>query len=112
MLILEEECWLNGYSKDGDSRDDVNMWSELDFFLFFGWDDGFWSFVLDLCFFYGVVEEGVFVNVIGSFGDELEDFGCFVFENCDDDIDGEIGDLYLEEFVFVKFVYEELFEVE
>lgn len=111
-LIPEEERRSNGHSKDGDCRDDANTRSEPDSPSSPGWDDGPRSPVLDLRSFHGVVEEGVLVNVTGSPGDELEDLGCFAFENCDDDTDGEIGDLHSEELASAKPVHEELPEAE
>lgn len=66
---------------------------------------------MDLRSFHGVVEEGVLVNVTGSPVDELEDLGCFPFEeNDNDDTDGE--DIHSEEFASAKPVHEELPEAE
>ena len=112
-LIPEEERRSNGHSKHGDSREHANTRSEPDSPSSPGWDDGPRSPVLDLRSFHGVVEEGVLVNVTGSPGDELEDLGCFTFEeNCDDDTDGEVGDLHSEELASAKPVHEELPEAE
>jgi len=112
-LIPEEERRSNGHSKDRDSKEDANTLSEPDSPSSPGWDDGPRSPVLDLRSFHGVVEEGVLVNVTGSPGDELEDLGCFPFEeNGDDDRDGEVEDLHSEELASAKPVHEELPEAE
>lgn len=112
-LIPEEERRSNGHSKDGDSREDANTRSEPDSPSSPGWDNGPRSPVLDLRSFHGVVEEGVLVNVTGSPCDELEDLGCFPFEeNGDDDTDGEVGDLHSGEPASAKPVHEELPEAE
>jgi len=69
--------------------------------------------VLDLPSFHGVVEEGVLVNVTGSPVGELEDLGCFPFEeNGDDGTDGEVEDLHSGELVSAKPLHEELPEAE
>lgn len=112
-LIPEEERRSNGHRKDRDSKEDANTLSEPDSPSSPGWDDGPRSPVLDLRSFHGVVEEGVLVNVTGSPGDELEDLGCFPFEeNGDDDRDGEVEDLHSEELASAKPVHEELPEAE
>ena len=111
--LIPEERRSNGHSKDGDSGEDANTRSEPDSPSSPGWDDGPRSPVLDLRSFHGVVEEGVLVNVTGSPGDELEDLGCFPFEdNADDDTYGEVEDLHLGEPASVKPVHEELPEAE
>jgi len=112
-LIPEEERRSNGDCKDRDSKEDANTRSEPDSPSSPGWGDGPRSPVLDLRSFHGVVEEGVLVNVTGSPVDELEDLGCFPFEeNGDDDTDGEVEDLHSEERASAKPVHEELPEAE
>lgn len=112
-LIPEEERQSNGHSKDRDCKEDANTRSEPDSPSSPGWDDGPRSPVLDLPSFHGVVEEGVLVNVTGSPSGELEDLGCFPFEeNGDDGTDGEVEDLHSGELVSAKPLHEELPEAE
>ena len=50
-----------------------------------GWDQAPWSPTLDLSSFQGVVEKGVLVNVARSPGDMLEELGCLLLDDINDD---------------------------
>ena len=89
-LIPEEERQSNRHSKDHDATEDAGRGSEPDSPSSPGWDQAPGSPTLDLSSFQGVVEEGVLVNVAGSPGDMLEEFGCL---ELDDVHDEEVDDI-------------------